>query len=200
MFWVAGLVAADRQGMATVKHMREHVSHKGLPYLLHFGMWNDVVVIHPWCALMVGLFGQQWFGGLPTVGGVAILALSLLFSLWANYTWAKQSEIVEAHSYHGRMNLVGVVYIPHMTIIVAIIFATLGWAGLDLVPWQIVVGSIFILTAHLSMGYHWPVKLLNPAWSPFKKQESFIGAAAVVYGVFTSLGLMCIFGYFVSRA
>ncbi len=194
LFWLWGAHAANYFRILTVSQMQAQGISKGLPYFMHFGMWNDVVVVHPWVALSIGLFGVTWVTLVPGwLLGCAIAAL--IISWGANIAWTRHKDIVEAHGWDGRMSLIGMIHIPHMTIIVTVVLMTIVWFCKDQVSWKFFAGSAFLLLGHVCMGFHWPVKIFNSAWNPFPV-EPWIGAVAILYSVFTSLGLFFLFWNF----
>jgi hypothetical protein len=194
LLWVAGAFAAAEISMLTVGQMlASRPGSQGMPYLQHYGLWNDVVVVHPWCALMAGLFGVAWITEAPwTFGGVCLLSVAA--SAWANKAWVNGRELI-AQGSHGELWAPGFIHIPQMSIILVVIFMTAIWILAGRIPWQLSVGSVCLMLAHLCIGWHWPLRYFQPSWSPFP-YDAMTPVFALVYGVLTAMGLFFIFWHF----
>lgn len=178
-FWAFGAIAASSVHMLTRGQMMLHGIKKGMPYLYHFGMWNDVVTVHPFLAFMVALCWAQWTQGWWALVMAVLAAASLWVSWWQNREWVKDVNIVQAHSelaadkIHstGKMSVVAWVHIPHMAIILTVICMSIIWTVKGDVPWKLASGGVCLLAAHVLIGQHWPLRLCKPWWNPWPDQD-----------------------------
>jgi len=198
-FWAAGAVAAYFGGMLTVGQMQKSGFKAGMPYLYHFGVWNDFVVVHLWVATVFAMFGAAWMSVLgiwmiPLIAGVALL------STLANQTWV-QGPATQAHGHDGDLSLVGYLHIPQMAIIVFAIFMTALWIVKGEVPRYFAAGSVCLVLAHACMGDHWPLRLFSPTWaSPWWQYNTMTPVWAAGYAVLMAAALLFFVLHFLSLA
>jgi hypothetical protein len=198
-FWLCGAIAAWWTNMLTVSQMQRYGVQKGMPYLWHLGMWNDLVTIHPFLACMFSLFWAQssrsWWLLPAAFVGIAI-------SSYANWAWTRGSEVIQSHAgvandkvhADGHMSLVGMIHIPHMALVIAIIFLTVVGTARGEVPWKLSVVGAFILLAHICVGQHWTLRLLDPPWNPWPAQP-LDGALAIVNVLSIAAAFCLLFDY-----
>lgn len=206
-FWALGAVAASSVHMLTRTQMVLNGIKKGMPYFWHFGMWNDVVTIHPFLALMAGLYWAQWTQGWWPLVLVVLGLANLYVSWWQNREWVRDVNIVQAHSelaadkVHstGEMNAVSWVHVPHMAIILTLLLMSAIWTIKGEVPWKLATGGVFLFAAHALIGQHWPLRLFKPWWNPWPDQELTLVFALLTI-LFWILGAAFLFSYFADTA
>lgn len=189
-FWVLGALTSWLTGMLTPRQMKAWHLEQGIPYLSHFGMLHDLV-IHPVLALNAGMFLPVWLAmsGYSRFGVtfVAILAALGLNLYWGGLT--ATSGVVEAQARDGRLTIVGKIHVLHT----AAILWLLGMMAVmlyDGVMHPILgVANIAIFAAHLLLGSHWPLKLLNPWWNPLGEATDRDRGTGIAYVVLLVVGL-----------
>ena len=180
-FWFGGAIAAWFGGMLTVTQMQKSGHQEGMPYLYHFGVWNDFIVIHLWAAAMLAIYAQAW---LDYLGPWLILVYTILICLstWANEAWVSGPDI-QAHGHHGKLSLVGNLHILQMAIILFAIVMAAASILLGEVPWELATGSFCLVLAHICMGDHWPLRLFSVRWTkpwPYNRLAPFLGVSYAV--------------------
>jgi hypothetical protein len=206
-FYVAGAIAAWWIDMLTVGQMQANGVKVGMPYLWHFGMTNDFVTVHPFLALMAGLYLSAWARGYWLAVLIVVFAASGYFGWRGNAAWVKDKNIVQAHAQladdkihsTGEMSIVGWIHVPHMAIILTIVIMSLIWIIRGLVPWQLAAGGICLMLAHACTGQHGILRLLLPSWNPWPTQ-SIDGAVLLLNMVLLAAGLYFLFWYLLIRA
>ena len=202
-FWAVGAIAASSVHMLTRGQMLLHGIKKGMPYFWHAGMWNDVVTIHPVCALMVSLCWAQWR---QSIWSIPFAMLALAVSYFANKDWVKDTSIVQSHAelapdkVHstGEMSIVAWVHIPHMAIILTIIFMSAVSIINGKVPSQLATSFVCLLVAHALIGQHGILRVLNPVGNPWPRQP-FDEVALALSAVFWVVGLVLMIHFFVDK-
>ena len=205
MFWVFGAIAAYSTNMLTVGQMRSHGIYKGMPYLWHLGMTNDAVTFHPFLALLVGLYWWEWLGSSWWL--LAAVLFGIATGWYANWGWTRGTDIIEAHrQIHvakirstGEMSIVGMVHIPHMAVMMAIIFLFVVWVAKGEVPWKLAVASACLIAAHICVGQHWLLRLLNPIWNPWPQMDSAM-TFGILNAAFFATGFYFLISFFLDYA
>lgn len=162
-FWVLGAIAAYSSGMLTVAQMKASGHPQGLPYLWHFGMWHDFFIVHLLCALLVGMFADEWFKS--SVFVAVVLGLGLAVSMGLHIIWAS-GNAVESQMIHGKFMPAGFVHMMHAALIVAILASFVSITATKGVPVSVFVLTAGVLIMHLAMGTHWPLHFVEEDWVP----------------------------------
>ena len=159
---------------------------RGLPFLLHGGMWLDVLFFAPLMAYIVSVYGPNWHR--------ASLIMALAVGLLASYAMHTLlyvpggEKIAEAHTHGGTLTLAGWVHVFYMTAGIAVLalyyFSKPGMAPAEV--WTI-SGLLFI---HVTVGNHIPFKMwvarTQPSWYPVVPVMD-MGAGATLAGVAIAL-------------
>lgn len=150
---------AYMNGTLFVFQMRAAGLLPGIPFIGHLGMWFDAILITPLLYVMIKQNSQSW--------DAAEVRLYMMIGIVASYFMHesyKGSKFPEAHVMNGELTSVGYVHMGYMAVAICIIllsyFATEGGeAGLIWV-------STGLLTLHVIVGTHVPMRLLKLAWFP----------------------------------
>jgi len=170
--WLLGAIAAHKGGMLTVSQMQSRGIEQGLPYLGHMGMWSDLILVGPVLAFLVAWYGDQW----SLREWLIVLALGMAASFFMHNLWAKDT-MIQSQVEGGRLTAAGLIHIPHMAIIVAILLLTAFFT--KGVSWSVYGGVALVIAIHFFVGTHTLLKILRPAWFP---QQSIIDlTTAMVY-------------------
>lgn len=167
--WALGAFVSWMQDTATPSAMkRRHFEARGIPFFCHFGMLNDVLTIHPLLALHVALMHELWRANesLEWKLGIAAGICAVGLNLW----WAGQSfraKVFEAQSCDGRLTSVGYIHIVHTAVILAIMFHMAADLFMGRMHPMLAAASISFILAHVMIGTHWPVKIMDRPWNPF---------------------------------
>ena len=174
-FWVLGALAAWRGHTFSVSQMLALGVTKGIPYVGHIGMWNDLFTIHPLLAIYAGIYWNQQWQWLTQWWFTPLVAASLAISWYANRMWVQDRNIIttfagiaedKIHS-TGTMSSVAWIHVPHMAIIITI-FVMMGLSiTMGQVAWKFALGAAVLLLAHILMMQHPWLRELNPSWNPF---------------------------------
>jgi len=205
--WGAGAIAAYRTRTLTPNQMRRKNVHKGMCYLWHIGMWDDVVAIHPYLALMTALLWPLWATISPWVWIIFFL-ISLIVGQKVQRSWSSNMKVIESHNKieyppngaprpTGKPSAVGWVHVPHIALIVTLGVATLVSSMLGYVPWRLVLAGILLFAGHVLAGTHWLLRYYDPPGNPWDKDERS-GMHGIANIVCTSLGFFFVFWHFVA--
>jgi hypothetical protein len=156
----------------TVAQMRGRGVGQGLPFIWHFGMWGDFLVISPLVAYVIGRYfvrwQLRWILASLAIGFVTAGLMSWLYTL---------STIPEAHIQNHGLTAAGWGHLFYMAIVVAVFIQFLFFSGDVSVPLLRVVS--LLLFAHVFFGTHMALgilKLFYPLdWYPAQPLESPFG-------------------------
>ncbi|TSC69100.1 MAG: hypothetical protein G01um101456_345 [Parcubacteria group bacterium Gr01-1014_56] len=194
--WIVGAIAAWSNNMLTAGQMKKSGINAGLPYLQHYGCWNDSIVIHLWVAVVFAEFGPLW-ASVP-VGFLLVFCVAVVLSWWANWMWV-QGSMRQAHGRRGKLTAVGYLHIPQMAIILVAITMMAVWILMGQVEWWLAWGSICLVLAHVCMGWHWPLRLFQPEWCPDELEYDWTTPVfAIGYAVLMAAALLFFSLHFLS--
>lgn len=163
---------AYRDRFFTVAQMRDRGIDQGLPFLWHFGMWGDALVISGLAAYIIGRFFYSWRLG-TTLVSLAIGLLSAAIMSWI-YTF---SGIPEAHVQDHRLTAAGMVHLVYMAIALAVFLQFFLFT--DGASVRLLRMASMLLTAHVFIGTHMLLGILtivHPlAWYPVQPLKSVLG-------------------------
>jgi hypothetical protein len=156
----------------TVTQMRAAGVMEGLPFLWHFGMWGDFLVISALAAYITGAYLARWrvrwiFTSL-VIGFAAAGTLSFLYTL---------SDMPGAHVINHELTAAGKVHLLYMALALAIFIQFLFFTeNVSLGLLRVVSALLFV---HVFFGTHMVlgiVKLTRPLdWYPAQPLESRFG-------------------------
>lgn len=175
--WSAGLVllgglAAYRNGFLTVGQMEEQNIWKGLPFVWHFGMWGDFLIMTPLLAIVIGGFHKQW-GSLQII---AALIVSFVATFQMHELW-KKDLMQQAHIRYGQLTPAGWINVLYMTMALAIIL--LFFFATTVSP-KVMLWVSAVLTVYLLFGTHIVLGLIGPRWFPQRPQEQLVSWLSVI--------------------
>ena len=167
----------------TVAQMRERGISQGLPFIWHFGMWGDILIISPLAAYIIGLYSGHW--RLRRI----VISLVIGFILAAIFSWLYTlSDMPEAHVQNHNLTAAGNAHLVYMAIALAVFIQFLFFSGEVSVPLLRIVSVL--LFVHVFLGTHMAlgiVKLNYPLdWYPAQPLESIFGwitLLAVAFGL-----------------
>jgi hypothetical protein len=145
---------------------------QGLPFLWHFGMWGDVLIISPLIAYLVGQHAHAFRLRRAVLSlGIGIAAAGVLGWLFT------RSSTPEAHVLHHRLTSAGVVHLVYLAIAVA---ALLNFVFFDpqATGGQLALSSLLVLI-HVFAGTHMVLGLYalsrRPDWYPDQPLQNVTG-------------------------
>jgi hypothetical protein len=112
---LAQALFAYQDGFLTASQMLQKGTKSGLPFLWHFGMWGDILLISPLSALIVAYYSKQWTPASLALSGVLGLAISGVMH-WM-YTF---SAMPEAHIQAHQLTRAGMVHLIYMALTLTI--------------------------------------------------------------------------------
>lgn len=175
LFWItyAGLtslviisyVFAYADKMLTVSQMRSHGAgfRKGIPFLGHLAAAYGDLALSFLLATLVGLYGGEWRSWQVNAVGVVALGLSGLMH-WTYIEGGK--HFPEAHTYGGRLTLVGWVHVLYMAWAFTIIGLFFVYTT-DPSPFWVYLSAVW-LWLHVIIGVHIPMRLVRTTWFPYR--------------------------------
>jgi hypothetical protein len=162
-------VLAYRAGRFSVSQ----IEGKGIPFLMHGGMWSDVFIISPLCATFVASYSNLWSA--PAV--LFALIAGIAGSIAMHILYEKESypdALVMGH----RLTSSGWGHFFYM----AGAFAVIGLFYVDTSGIQLaMVWSVTaLLIAHIAVGNHFLLGLIAPHWCKVKPLRSVTGWVTVL--------------------
>jgi hypothetical protein len=167
----------------TVSQMDQIGVHKGLPFIWHFAMWGDLLMVSGLAAYVVGRLSFDWDGRRVLVSFALGFAVATVLS-WL-YTFSGMSE---AHVQNHRLTVVGVIHLFYMAIALAtfvqfFFFSSTVSALLQRITSLFLFIHVFVGT-HMALGI---LNLISPLnWYPAQPLKSGLGwliVAAVGIGL-----------------
>ena len=197
-FWLLGALGAWFIGMLTPGQMlRTRGTSHGIPFLGHFGMLDDLI-IHPVLALNVGLFWPTWNSADMAMLNYVAWLMAAVAAYGLNQAWAKMTAKTgtrEAQAHEGVLTGVGWIHVPHTAVILWAMIMMLVSLLFGYMHPLLAFADVSLIAAHVIMGTHWPLKVMNPVWNPFgpaRRQDAWLGAACVTL---QSVGLSFLAAY-----
>jgi len=159
--WASGNHMLNVYQMQTFRKIRE-----GLPFLMHGGVWGDVVIISGLMGCIVGFFWDTWAWWQIAI----FLALGFAGSYGMHLTYLA-APWPEAHVEGGHLTDVGDIHLGYMAVAFAVL---LLYYVRPVEPWEIKYMTLVsvLLVSHVVIGTHVPLglaKLCAPerfAWYP----------------------------------
>jgi len=168
---VQALLAWQNQ-ILTVSQMRQSGFNQGLPFVWHFAMWGDLLIVSGLAAYVIGLHSFGWHGGKVLVSFAFGFASATALS-WT-YTF---STIRETHVQDHHLTVAGVVHLFYMAIALAV-FAQFFFFTQDASRRLLRVVSLLLLV-HVFFGTHMVLGILNFMhhlnWYPARPLKSIPG-------------------------
>lgn len=163
---------AYRDGFLTPSQMQESGINAGLPFIWHFGMWGDLLIISPLAAYIVGRFFRSWRVSRVVVSLIVAFALSGLMS-WSYLS----SNVPEAHVQNHQLTSVGWVHLLYMAFALAIFVQFFLFTN-D-IPSALLRIVSALLVIHVFLGTHMVLglyDLYHPlGWYPAQPLRSYQG-------------------------
>jgi hypothetical protein len=180
--FLEGLVAvqailATATGFLTVSQMHRRGLEFGLPFIWHFGMWGDLLIVSPLVAYLVGRHLARW--RVPSIFSSIVVggAISGLMS-WT-YTFG---HVPEAHVLNHRLTGVGWVHFVYMAVALAVILQVLLFTR-GVTRGLLGVADVCLIV-HVLLGTHMALGILNAisplGWYPGDPLRSVLGWSVVV--------------------
>jgi len=174
---------AYRDSFLTVAEMRLRGIDHGLPFVWHFAMEGDLLLVSPLAAYLIGEYSHQWrFRSILISLGIGFASASVLSYL---YTF---SGMPEAHIQNNALTSAGVGHLFYMAFALAV-FTQFFFFIQDISKLLLRVVSVLLLV-HVFIGTHMALGVLNLIfpfdWYPAKPLESPFGwvtIAAVAIGL-----------------
>jgi hypothetical protein len=167
----------------TVAQMRGRGISQGLPFVWHFAMWGDFLVISPLAAYVIGQYHRRW--SLRSL--LASLAIGLISSGFLHWLYSL-SGMPEAHIQNHALTAAGWVHAIYMWIAFSI-FVQFFLFTQNVAPRVLGVVSVLLLI-HVFIGTHMVLGIINiefpQDWYPGQPLRSIPGwvtIAALAGGV-----------------
>jgi hypothetical protein len=170
---VAGQVyAAYRDQFLTVSQMQARGFAQGLPFLWHFGMWGDALLVSPLAAFLSGRYFRQWrlpdLWSSALVGAASSFVLSWLFTL---------GDMPEAHVIDHQLTMTGYIHLAYMAIVIALFTQFFFFTARVRASTLRVVSVLLVI--HVLVGTHMALgalQLVSPrAWYSAQPLKSVTG-------------------------
>ena len=167
----------------TVAQMRERGIGQGLPFVWHFGMWGDLLIISPLAAYVIGRYFDRRRWRQILISLIIGLILAVIFSFL--YTL---SDLPEAHIQNHQLTAAGKIHLVYMAIALAVFTQFLFFSG-DVSVSLLRIVSV-LLFVHVFLGTHMALGILKlnypldwyPA-QPLKSGFGWITVWAVGFGL-----------------
>jgi hypothetical protein len=145
---------------------------QGLPFIWHFGMWGDFIIISPIAAYIVSHYFNQWRLTTLSISFIGSLVSSALLGCF--YTL---SSMPEAHTMNHSLTLTGMVHLVYMftafTIFSEYFFFTPVIARVELAVISL------LMFFHVFIGTHMALGIINEfihfRWYPAQPLKSISG-------------------------
>ncbi len=163
---------AYRDHFFTVAQMQERGVGQGLPFVWHFAMWGDFLVISPLAAYVIwrtlSHWRRRWIWVSLAIGFVSAVIMSLLYTL---------SSMPEAHVQNHHLTNAGIVHAVYMAIAISVFVQFLCFT--DNVSLRLLRIVSVLLFVHVFIGTHMALGILKlnyPLdWYPAQPLESYFG-------------------------
>ena len=167
----------------TVSQMRQGGIDQGLPFVWHFAMWGDLLIVSALAAYVIGRHSSSWDGRRMLVSFALGFASAALLS-WT-YTF---SGMPNAHVHNHRLTATGIVHLFYMAIALAafiqFFFLTEG------ISVRALRAVSLLLFVHVFVGTHMALGILNVIspldWYPEQPLKSIVGwftVATLAFGL-----------------
>lgn len=163
---------ARQDHILTVSQMRQGGVGQGLPFVWHFAMWGDLLIVSSLAAYMIGRYSFRWHSGRLLVSFALGFVLAAILS-WT-YTF---STIPETHIKNHQLTAAGIVHLFYMAIALAV-FIQFFFFTEDVSARLLGVASL-LLFVHVFFGTHMALGVLNViyplSWYPAHPLKSILG-------------------------
>jgi hypothetical protein len=179
---VQGLLARQDHFL-TVSQMRQRGIEQGLPFVWHFAMWGDILIVSGLAAYLIGRHSFSWHGSRV----LASFAIGLALAIFLGWTYTF-SKIPEAHIQNHQLTIAGVVHIFYMAIALAVFIQFFLFT--KNVSVRLLTVTSLLLFIHVFFGTHMALgilKAIHPlSWYPVQPLKSLFGwitIATVAFGL-----------------
>jgi hypothetical protein len=167
---------AYRDHFLTLTQMRHRGIDHGLPFVWHFAMWGDLLIVSPLAAYLVGRYFHQW-----RVRWM-LLSLAIGFAFAGLLSWLYTfSGMPEAHIQNHRLTAAGVGHLIYMGITLSVFLQFFIFTQ-ETPIWLLRLVSVLLLF-HVFIGNHMALGLLDAVskfdWYPGQPLKSFFGWATI---------------------
>jgi len=164
----------------TVSQMQARGVAQGLPFVWHFGMWGDLLVISPIAAYIAGRYAMSW----RLRNTLISIAVGLLAAILLSWLFTR-SDVPEAHVQNHQLTLTGLTHGFYMAIAFAV-FTQFFIFTRNISDLLLRLVSAFLLI-HVFIGTHMILGILKEAhwinWYPGQPLESKTGYRRVLPNV-----------------
>lgn len=198
---VVQVLLVYRDHFLTVSQMQQRGVDQGLPFIWHFGMWGDLLIVSGLAAYIIGRYFHRWHGQQMLVS--LALGSSLATILSWTYTF---SGMPEAHVQNHHLTVAGIVHLFYMAIALAV-FVQFFFFTKDISARLLRLVSV-LLFIHMFFGTHMALGIMNVVspldWysaQPLKSVFGWIIIATVAFGLtWRNVGTSVIFAVFKNMA
>ncbi|MGI8570223.1 MAG: hypothetical protein ACR2KT_14810, partial [Methylocella sp.] len=169
---VAQAISAYFDHFLTVSQMQQRGINHGLPFVWHFGMWGDLLIVSPLAAYLIGRFFRHW--RLRWM----VLSLACGFVAASLLSWAYTlSSIPEAHVQNHNLTAAGAGHLLYMALALSVFIQFfLFTPG---VPTGLLWLVSLLLLVHVFVGTHMALgvlKIIVPLnWYPAQPLKNLFG-------------------------
>jgi hypothetical protein len=173
---IAQALLAHQDRFFTVAEMQSRGIREGLPFIWHFGMWGDLLVISGLSAYLICRYGRTWKPHLVCASLAAGLLAAALMSWWYTY-----SNVPETHVQNGSLTWAGYVHAVYMGLAIAVFTQALLFT--ESISSKVIRVVCAVLFIHVLFGTHMilgAIKLIHPLpWYPVQPLDSEFGRRTV---------------------
>lgn len=169
---IAQAIFAYRDHILTVSQMRQRGIEEGLPFVWHFAMWSDLLIISPLAGYLVAQCFRQW----SPRQVLASLAIGFIVSGILHWFYTL-STMPQAHVQNHALTPAGYVHFVYMGLTLAV-FAQFLFFMSD-VPTILLRVTSVLLFIHVFIGTHMVLGILSKVvrldWYPARPLLSIEG-------------------------
>jgi hypothetical protein len=164
---VLGGFFAYRDKMFFVSQMKGCGIDHGLPFVVHGGMWGDLLIISPLIAVIVCGYGNQWTLSQPCVA----IAIGFVVSAGMHYFLYTKGAHPSAHQRGGQLTSCGWIHLVYMggalAVLILFFFCTPNISNTFLYL------TSTLLAVHMFIGSQVVLGFINPSWFDEMPQKYF---------------------------
>jgi hypothetical protein len=178
---VQALLASHDHFLTVTQMQQQRGIAQGLPFIWHFAMWGDLLIVSGLVAYVIGLYSLDWHARR------VLASLAIGFAAAGILHWSYTlSEIPEAHVQNHHLTIVGIVHFFYMAITLGVFtqFFTSAASTRILRVVSLLLFFHVILGTHMALGI---LKTITPLdWypsHPLKSAPGWATVAAVAIGL-----------------
>jgi hypothetical protein len=181
----------------TLSQMRQAGINQGLPFVWHFAMWGDLIIISGLAAYIIGRYSFTWSGRKVLVSLILGFAITTILS-WT-YTL---SDMFETHVQNHHLTNVGIIHFFYMAFTLAVFIQFFMFT--KRISIRLMRTTSLLLIIHVFIGTQMLLGIINAItpldWYPAKPLRSIQGwlifVSIVLSFLIRNVGYVKIVSYF----